>query len=323
MDLESSELDRDARDAHFPELTEREGRILRALIVRTMNDHGVEAIDRGDHLDADDGRIYTLMLFTRRAAILDRAAWPQMVADLVSSLLTDRPAPDDLTRDDMLSRVLPRLWPAEAFPEDDWPAPSYRLFIGDLPLLAVISFDDTAGLVNDAMFARMGGPDVVWDRAAGNLRAEQVPIPETVEHENGSLLSFEGGSAYLSSWLSDPAEFARRSALRPGPLGLLMSAPGVNMLAVHRLSDESTPADLELMLTFTRDIHGMHPDPLGTGVFWAWGDSVRLIADSDGKRREYDLPSLLEHLQPVPRRAPSRIPRWLRDLGANLPEPGA
>jgi hypothetical protein len=263
-----------------------------------MNGQGVQAADRGDHLEADDGRIFTLRLFTRRAAVLDRAAWPQMVADLVSSLLSDRAAPDDLTRDEMLSRVLPRFWPADAFPDDDWPAPSYRLFVGNLPMLTVISFGDSAGLVNDADFERMGGPDVVWDRALGNLRAEKVSQPEIIEHENGSLLSFEGESAYLSSWLFDPEEFSRRSALRPGPLGLLMSAPGVNMLAVHRLTDQSTPADLELMLTFTRDIHSMHPDPLGTGVFWASGDGARLVADSDGNRRAYDLPGLLAQLHP-------------------------
>ncbi|WP_434992260.1 hypothetical protein [Arthrobacter sp. Ld5] len=198
-DLESSKLSRDARDAYFPELTEREGRILRALIVRTLNDRGVQDTDRGDHLEAGE-RTFALMLFTRRAAVLDRAAWPQMVADLVSSLLSDRPAPDDLTRDDMLSRVLPRLWPAEAFPEDDYPSPSYRLFIGNLSPLTVISFGDSAGLVDDAAFASRGGPDVAWDRAIGNLRAEQTPVPETAEHENGSLFSFEGGPAYLSSW---------------------------------------------------------------------------------------------------------------------------
>ncbi len=100
----------------------------------------------------------------------------------------------------MLSRVLPRLWPAEAFPEDDYPSPSYRLFIGNLSPLTVISFGDSAGLVDDAAFASRGGPDVAWDRAIGNLRAEQTPVPETAEHENGSLFSFEGGPAYLSSW---------------------------------------------------------------------------------------------------------------------------
>jgi hypothetical protein len=204
----------------------------------------------------------------RRARLIDRDKWPELVAEFlrtVAGVSNDELLPESLAS--AADRLLVRLGPLHR-PEEGEAAPwSQRLENTDLVVNLVVDSPDRMCYVTNQLVTDSGAPGSAWlERALANLLARTPAECLAEVHEDTGIRLCAVGDAYDSS----RALILDRLLPEAGADGFFVAVPARDQLLVLPV-DEEALAQLHVLRLFATQNFKSTPYPISDEVYWVRG----------------------------------------------------
>ncbi|MFB9366872.1 hypothetical protein [Kitasatospora albolonga] len=275
-------------------LSEAEATRLRELVRTAFAEHGLDVTVGPASATAGTGWNFNL---ANLAAVCHNdgggpRSWPALVNEHVARVVRSvaaRQAPPALPREELLTRVHPRLVTSD-------PASLKAFGYGprSVPgLLEVLALDlpETVDLLPEDSLSELGGQEALRERAFRNLRAVEADRHEVVTGDNGTRFDVLTGDSYFIGSLALIIDevAARYSGDLPAPHGILVALPHRHALAFHVVRDLEVLPSLHGMARFAAAAFTEAPGNLTPSVFWWFEGGFTEVATHGGA----DLPVVL------------------------------
>jgi hypothetical protein len=270
-------------DPHLPFLSVRDADLIRSLMRTSLARQGFEVADLGDHLRDELGREFGLWNVATmcRDAGHGVAIWQRVVNHHVDKLMTNIGGGDPfehLTQDELMQRVVTKLWDPRALPLDLSEYP-HREFVPDLIEALGLQLPRGVAVLTKDRVERFGGWETLHRQGLHNLISLPYEVIEVVQPPTGgSFFVSRGDSIYTASQALLMPHFAHAvEATHEARMGWLISMPTRHEFCWHLLTDDSDSRTMAGMAWYAQWAYHDATGQLSPHVYWGNGDGYQPV----------------------------------------------
>lgn len=274
-------------DPDLEDLTVREAALLRTLFAEKWPAAEGAITLHGDYAEGASGSQYGLYNLSRAVKLEPESNWPQVVERHISGLLSRQAAPNDadLSDEEILSLVKPRLVPSGYLPESHRDLFTYRRVVVDgLEVILMLDYPETTSAIPDAIVGRFDA-EQLWATAVAAMSAEPLDEIHTIDAGSGPFQAVVSDSLFTASRVLDFPALLAAAGVSSAPHGVLFAVPSRHHVAFHVISGPEAIHVVHGMHGFAQQAFGHGVGEISADVFF-WGESgYEQVTSSDESGR--------------------------------------